>query len=105
MIRFRSRRALGGGAAPIAFSTARIEAMACTVVQTPQIRWANAHASRGSRPFRISSIPRNIVDEDQASRTAPPSTSASIRRCPSMRVTGSTTTRAITHLLSSASLA
>ena len=69
MIRLRSRRALGGGIAPIAFSTARIEAMACTVVQTPQIRWVKAQASRGSRPFRISSMPRNMVEEDQASRT------------------------------------
>ena len=51
----------------MAFSTARIEAIAWTVVQTPQMRWVNAHASRGSRPFRISSIPRNIVEEDQAS--------------------------------------
>ena len=42
--------------------------MACTVVQTPQMRWAKTQASRGSRPFRISSIPRNMVDEDQASR-------------------------------------
>ena len=47
MIRLRSSRALGGGLAPIAFSTARTEAMACTVVQTPQMRWAKAQASRG----------------------------------------------------------
>ncbi len=46
----------------MAFSTARIEAIACTVVQTPQMRWVKAQASRGSRPFRISSMPRNIVD-------------------------------------------
>ena len=96
MIRLRSSRALGGGAAPIAFSTARIDAMAWTVVQTPQMRCVNAHASRGSRPFRMISMPRNIVDEDQASLTLPPSTSASMRRWPSMRVTGSTTTRLMT---------
>ena len=41
--------------------------MACTVVQTPQMRWVKAQASRGSRPFRISSMPRNMVDDDQAS--------------------------------------
>ena len=85
-------RAFGGGVAPIACSTARIEAMACTVVHTPQMRCVKAQASRGSRPSRMSSIPRNMVEEDQASVTAPPSTSASMRRCPSIRVTGSTTT-------------
>ena len=42
-------RALDGDA-PIAFSTARIDAMAWTVVHTPQMRCVNAHASRGSRP-------------------------------------------------------
>ena len=68
MIRLRRIRALGGGAAPIAFSTARIDAIACTVVHTPQIRCVKAHASRGSRPCKIISIPRNIVDDDQASR-------------------------------------
>ena len=47
-------------------------------------------------PFRMISIPRNMVEEDQASCTAPPSTSASMRRCPSMRVTGSTTTCVMT---------
>ena len=80
MIRLRRSRALGGGTAPIAFSTARMDAMAWTVVQTPQMRCVNTQASRGSRPLRISSIPRNIVEEDQASFTFPPSTSASIRR-------------------------
>src|SRR3989304_5570559 len=72
MIRWRSSRALRGGTAPIAFSTARIEAIACTVVQTPQMRCVNTQASRGSRPFRMISMPRNIVDDDQASRHAPP---------------------------------
>ena len=67
MIRFRRTRALGGGLAPIAFSTLRIDAMACTVVHTPQIRWVKAHASRGSRPLRMSSMPLNIVLDDQAS--------------------------------------
>jgi hypothetical protein len=80
MIRLRSSRAFGGGLAPIAFSTARIEAIACTVVQTPQILCAKTQASRGSRPRRMISMPRNIVEEDQASRTAPASTSASMRR-------------------------
>ena len=68
MIRLRSSRALGGGTAPIAFSTARIEAIACTVVHTPQMRWVKAQASRGSRPCRMISMPRNIVDDDHASR-------------------------------------
>ena len=66
MIRLRNSRALGGGSAPMAFSTARMDVMACTVVQTPQIRWVKAQASRGSRPLRMVSIPRNMVDEDQA---------------------------------------
>ncbi len=80
MIRLRSRRAFGGGEAPIAFSTARMDAIAWTVVQTPQMRCVKAQASRGSLPFRISSMPRNIVEEDHASWTFPPSTSASMRR-------------------------
>src|SRR5208282_4987147 len=63
------------------------------------MRWVKAQASRGSRPFRIISIPRNMVDDDQASVTLPPSTSASIRRCPSMRVTGSTTMWVIARVL------
>ena len=45
--------------------------MACTVVQTPQMRCVNAQASRGSRPLRMISMPRNIVDEDQAFCTTP----------------------------------
>ena len=88
-IRLRMSSALGGGEAPIAFSTARTDAMACTVVQTPQIRWAQIQASRGSLPSRIVSIPRNIVAAAHASVTLPPRTSASMRRWPSMRVTGS----------------
>ena len=42
--------------------------MAWTVVQTPQMRCVKAQASRGSRPFRMISMPRNMVDDDQASR-------------------------------------
>ena len=71
-IRLRMSSALGGGEAPIAFSTARTDAMACTVVQTPQIRWAQIQASRGSLPSRIVSIPRNIVAAAHASATLPP---------------------------------
>ncbi len=82
--------AFGGISSLSAFSTARTEAIACTVVQTPQKRCVNSQASRGSRPWRIRSIPRNICPEDQALVTTPPSTSTSMRRCPSMRVTGST---------------
>src|SRR5208337_457784 len=88
-IRLRMYWALGGISRPMAFSTARTEAMACTVVQTPQMRWVNSHASRGSRPRRMSSMPRQIWTEAQASRTLPPSTYTSIRRWPSIRVIGS----------------
>src|SRR5271166_3850899 len=88
-IRLRMYWALRGISRPRAFSTARTEAMACTDVQTPQMRWANSHASRGSRPRRMSSMPRHIWPEAQASWTLPPSTSTSIRRWPSIRVIGS----------------
>src|SRR3982750_1676741 len=81
--------ALSGTSSCSAFSTARTEAIACTVVHTPQNRCVNSHASRGSRPCRMRSMPRNICPDDHALRTTPPSTSASMRRCPSMRVTGS----------------
>src|SRR3954465_3691208 len=81
--------ALSGTSSCSAFSTARTEAIACTVVHTPQNRCVNSHASRGSRPCRIRSMPRNIWPDDHAFFTMPPSTSASMRRCPSMRVTGS----------------
>ena len=46
--------------------TARHDATACTTVHTPQIRCVNAHASRGSRPWRIVSMPRNCVVQAQA---------------------------------------
>ena len=72
--------ALSGISRPSAFSTARTEAMACTVVQTPQKRWVNSQASRGSRPCRMISMPRHIWPDDQALRTLPPSTSTSMRR-------------------------
>src|SRR5579864_3940990 len=98
-IMLRMRFAFSGTSMPSASSTARTEVSACTVVQTPQIRCVQIQASRGSRPRRISSIPRNIVPELQASVTAPLFTSASMRRWPSIRVTGSTTMRAITLLL------
>ena len=49
-----------------ASSTARQDATACTTVQTPQIRWVKAQASRGSRPCMMISIPRNCVDVAQA---------------------------------------
>ncbi len=72
-----------------AFSTARTDAMAWTVVHTPQKRCVMAHASRGSRPSSTTSSPRHIWPEAQAFLTLPPSTSQSMRRCPSMRVIGS----------------
>ena len=79
---------------PSASSTERTDASACTPVQTPQIRSVNAHASRGSRPLRITSRPRHIVPVDTALRmTLSLSTLTSMRRCPSMRVIGSTTMR------------
>ena len=92
-IRFRMYCAFSGTSRPSAFSTVLTDAIAWTVVQTPQKRWVKSHASRGSRPFRIVSIPRNIWPDDQAFFTRPPSTSTSTRRWPSMRVTGSTTIR------------
>jgi hypothetical protein len=77
-----------------ASSTARIEANAWTVVQTPQARWVKAHASRGSRPRRMISMPRTMVpDEYAAAILLSGPTSASMRRCPSMRVMGSMTSR------------
>src|SRR5690349_12350174 len=92
-MRLRMYCALSGTSRPSACSIERTDATACTVVQTPQMRCAKIHASRGSRPLRIVSIPRHIVPEDQAFLTFPPSTSRSMRRCPSMRVTGSMVTR------------
>ena len=79
-IRLRTIRALRGMRRPSAFSTDRTDASAWTVVQTPHARWAKTHASRGSRPLRMSSRPRNIVPELQASLTTPLATSTSIRR-------------------------
>ena len=96
----RTRRALSGISMPKASSTALTEARAWTMVQTPQILCAQIQASLGSRPRRINSIPRNIVPELQASVMTPPSTWASMRRCPSIRVTGSTTIRAMPSSLS-----
>ena len=45
-------------------------------------------------------MPRNMVPELQASEIFPPSSWASMRRWPSMRVTGSTTRRAMSCFLS-----
>src|SRR5450756_1302374 len=75
-----------------ASSTARQLAMACTAVQTPQMRWVKAHASRGSRPCMMISMPRNCVDDAHALAIFPFSDCASMRKWPSMRVIGSTTT-------------
>ena len=82
-------RALSGTVMPSAFSTARTDAMACTVVQTPQMRSAKSQASRGSRPFSTISSPRKAVPELQASVMRPFSICTSMRRWPSMRVIGS----------------
>jgi hypothetical protein len=93
VIRLRIRAAFGGISIPSAASTALTDVCAWTVVHTPQMRCAQIHASRGSRPCRISSMPRNMVPEEYAALTTPPSTCASMRRCPSIRVTGSMTIR------------
>jgi len=91
MMMFLISSALGGILMPSAFSTLRMEAMAWTVVHTPQNLCTKYHASRGSRPWRIFSMPRNMVLLLQASATPFPLTSASIRRCPSILVMGSMT--------------
>src|SRR5512139_2440071 len=58
------------------------------------MRWAKAQASRGSRPRRMISMPRTMVPAEYALVILPlASVSASMRRWPSMRVMGSTTTR------------
>src|SRR5450631_824946 len=90
-MRFRMSCAFSGISRLSAFSTVRTDAIAWTVVQTPQNLCVKSHASRGSRPVRIVSMPRNIWPEDQAFVTFPPLTSTSMRRWPSMRVIGSTT--------------
>ena len=64
IIRLRMSWAFGGSSYFRASSTARTEAMPCTRVQTPQMRWAKAQASRGSRPFRMISMPRTMVPEE-----------------------------------------
>ncbi|MGY3461688.1 hypothetical protein ACVWW5_007138 [Bradyrhizobium sp. LM3.4] len=64
----RIELAFSGMVIPSAFSTARTDVSACVPVQTPQIRSVNAQASRGSRFFRITSIPRHIVPVETAFR-------------------------------------
>ena len=49
-------------------------------VQTPQVRATKCWASRGSRPWSMISMPRNIVPELQAFVTLPPATSTSTLR-------------------------
>src|SRR5512135_1138051 len=94
IIRLRISCALLGTSILSAFSTARTEAMPCTSVHTPQMRCAKAHASRGSRPRRMISMPRTMVPAEEARVMRPESSvSASMRKCPSMRVMGSTMTR------------
>src|SRR5262249_27841028 len=87
-MRLRMYWAFAGISSSSAFSTARTDVMAWTVVQTPQNLCVKSHASRGSLPRRMFSIPLHIWPEAQALRTLPPSTSTSMRRWPSMRVTG-----------------
>src|ERR1019366_4928556 len=90
--RLRIVFAFGGILMPSASSTARQLAIACTVVHTPQMRCVKAHASRGSRPCMMISRPRNCVAEAHALEIFPFSDCASMRRWPSIRVIGSTTT-------------
>src|SRR5512139_1649386 len=92
-IRFRTIRALSGGVTLNACSSPMVLVCPWETGQTPQIRWVMNQASRGSRPCRMISKPRNRVPELQASFTFPFSTSTSMRRCPSMRGIGSITTR------------
>src|SRR3990172_3198364 len=89
MIRFLMYCAFRGISMFSAFSTALTETVACTDVQTPQMRWVKSHTSRGSRPLTIVSIPRHIWPDDQAFITLPLSTSHSILRWPSILVIGS----------------
>ncbi len=66
---------------PRASSTQRTLVSAWTPVQTPQMRSVNAQASRGSRPFRMTSRPRHIVPVETALRmTFLSSTFTSTRR-------------------------
>src|SRR6266511_15399 len=58
----------------------------------PRDAWVNAQASRGSRPCMMISMPRNCVEVAHALVIVPFSACASIRRWPSIRVIGSTTT-------------
>src|SRR5579864_113452 len=88
-IKLRIYWAFSGISSLRAFSTERTLAMACTVVHTPQNRCVNIHASRGSRPRRIFSIPRHMVHEAHALLTELLSTSTSMRRWPSILVMGS----------------
>src|SRR5450759_2529685 len=90
--RFRMVFAFAGILMFRASSTARQLATAWTAVHTPQIRWVKAHASRGSRPCMMISMPRNCVDDAHALAIFPFSDCASMRKWPSMRVIGSTTT-------------
>src|SRR6266511_1064958 len=85
------RLALAGMRMSSASSTARHDATACTTVQTPQMRCVKAHASRGSRPCMMISIPRNCVEVAHAFVIRPFSACASMRRWPSILVRGSTT--------------
>src|SRR5512135_363612 len=89
--RFRITRALSGTSRDSASSTQRTEVEACTYVQTPHNLWVKCCASSGRRPLRIVSTPRNRVPELQALVIWPLDTSTSMRRCPSIRVTGSMT--------------
>ena len=89
-------RPLLGTAVPLAFSSAMLAAVAWAVGHTPQMRCTIWEASRGFRPRRMASNPRNMPPVIHASATFPSSTCTSTLRCPSSRVTGS---MAITVLL------
>ena len=76
----RIELALSGMVIPSASSTARTEVSACVPVQTPQMRSVKAQASRGSRPFRITSSPRHIVPVETALRMMPSSSTLTSQR-------------------------
>jgi len=80
IIRLRTSSALYGTGYLSASSTARTEVTPWTSVHTPQIRCAKAHASRGSRPRRMISMPRTIVPDEYAAAIVLPSMRTSMRR-------------------------
>ena len=67
-IMLRMRFAFSGTSMPSASSTARTEVSAWTVVQTPQMRWVQIHASRAAVDLgfdaQVPFNPGNWIDYD-----------------------------------------